>query len=88
MIHCREVTKTVWYLPPPCSLCVFQVSASAVLEESEALFADMALRLEKTKAEVRSRRRRRRRTPTVTGCLDEEDQVYLCALGASAARGQ
>ncbi|GLD63867.1 E3 ubiquitin/ISG15 ligase TRIM25-like isoform X3, partial [Lates japonicus] len=31
------------------------VSASAVLEDSEALFADMALRLEKTKAEVRAR---------------------------------
>ncbi|TKS68646.1 Tripartite motif-containing protein 16 [Collichthys lucidus] len=30
-----------------------KVSASAVLEDSEALFADMALRLEKTKAEVR-----------------------------------
>lgn len=35
------------------SVLVFQVSASAVLEDSEALFADMALRLEKTKAEVR-----------------------------------
>lgn len=34
---------------------MFQVSASAVLEESEALFADMALCLERTKAEVRSR---------------------------------
>ncbi|XP_054866256.1 tripartite motif-containing protein 16-like isoform X3 [Amphiprion ocellaris] len=32
-----------------------KVSASAVLEDSEALFADMALRLEKTKAEVRAR---------------------------------
>ncbi|KAK1886227.1 Tripartite motif-containing protein 16 [Dissostichus eleginoides] len=32
-----------------------QVSASAVLEDSEAVFADMALRLEKTKAEVRAR---------------------------------
>lgn len=33
----------------------FKVSASAVLEDSEAVFADMAQRLEKTKAEVRSR---------------------------------
>lgn len=32
-----------------------KVSASAVLEDSEAVFADMAQRLEKTKAEVRSR---------------------------------
>ncbi|KAF3688010.1 E3 ubiquitin/ISG15 ligase TRIM25 [Channa argus] len=32
-----------------------QVSASAVLEDSEALFADMTLRLEKSKAEVRAR---------------------------------
>ncbi|XP_068177031.1 E3 ubiquitin/ISG15 ligase TRIM25-like isoform X2 [Antennarius striatus] len=32
-----------------------KVSAAAVLEDSEALFADMALRLEKTKAEVRAR---------------------------------
>ncbi|XP_074521070.1 E3 ubiquitin/ISG15 ligase TRIM25-like isoform X2 [Halichoeres trimaculatus] len=37
------------------SLESFKVSASAVLEDSEALFADMALRLEKTKAEVRAR---------------------------------
>ncbi|KAK5925890.1 hypothetical protein CgunFtcFv8_021506 [Champsocephalus gunnari] len=34
---------------------VLPVSASAVLEDSEAVFADMALRLEKTKAEVRAR---------------------------------
>ncbi|XP_047434237.1 E3 ubiquitin/ISG15 ligase TRIM25-like isoform X2 [Mugil cephalus] len=32
-----------------------KVSASTVLEDSEALFADMSLRLEKTKAEVRAR---------------------------------
>lgn len=32
-----------------------QVSASAVLEDSEAVFADVSVRLEKTKAEVRSR---------------------------------
>ncbi|XP_038568637.1 E3 ubiquitin/ISG15 ligase TRIM25-like isoform X2 [Micropterus salmoides] len=32
-----------------------KVSVSTVLEDSEALFADMALRLEKTKAEVRAR---------------------------------
>ncbi|XP_055080231.1 E3 ubiquitin/ISG15 ligase TRIM25-like isoform X2 [Periophthalmus magnuspinnatus] len=32
-----------------------KVSASAVLEDSEAVFADMAQRLDKTKAEVRSR---------------------------------
>ncbi|KAK2918595.1 E3 ubiquitin/ISG15 ligase TRIM25-like isoform X2 [Channa argus] len=32
-----------------------KVSASAVLEDSEALFADMTLRLEKSKAEVRAR---------------------------------
>ncbi|XP_068607075.1 E3 ubiquitin/ISG15 ligase TRIM25-like [Brachionichthys hirsutus] len=32
-----------------------KVSTSAVLEDSDALFADMALRLEKTKAEVRAR---------------------------------
>lgn len=31
---------------------VSQLSASVVLEDSEALFADMAQRLEKTKAEV------------------------------------
>nr|XP_020499484.1 E3 ubiquitin/ISG15 ligase TRIM25-like isoform X3 [Labrus bergylta] len=37
------------------SLESLKVSASAVLEDSEALFADMALRLEKTKAEVRGR---------------------------------
>nr|XP_046229715.1 E3 ubiquitin/ISG15 ligase TRIM25-like isoform X2 [Scatophagus argus] len=37
------------------SLESLKVSASAVLEDSEALFADMALRLEKTKAEVRAR---------------------------------
>ncbi|XP_069024100.1 E3 ubiquitin/ISG15 ligase TRIM25-like isoform X2 [Embiotoca jacksoni] len=37
------------------SLESIKVSASAVLEDSEALFADMALRLEKTKAEVRAR---------------------------------
>lgn len=38
------------------SCCVPQVSASAVLEDSEAVFADIALRLEKTKAEVRRKR--------------------------------
>ncbi|XP_008287606.1 E3 ubiquitin/ISG15 ligase TRIM25-like [Stegastes partitus] len=37
------------------SLESLKVSASAVLEDSEALFADMTLRLEKTKAEVRAR---------------------------------
>ncbi|XP_028266610.1 E3 ubiquitin/ISG15 ligase TRIM25-like isoform X2 [Parambassis ranga] len=37
------------------SLESVKVSASAVLEDSEALFAEMALRLEKTKAEVRAR---------------------------------
>ncbi|XP_074487038.1 E3 ubiquitin/ISG15 ligase TRIM25-like isoform X2 [Sebastes fasciatus] len=37
------------------SLESLKVSASAVLEDSEALFSDMALRLEKTKAEVRAR---------------------------------
>ncbi|XP_070684158.1 E3 ubiquitin/ISG15 ligase TRIM25-like [Pempheris klunzingeri] len=37
------------------SLESLKVSASAVLEDSEALFADMALRLDKTKAEVRAR---------------------------------
>nr|XP_043872013.1 E3 ubiquitin/ISG15 ligase TRIM25-like isoform X3 [Solea senegalensis] len=37
------------------SLESLKVSASAVLEDSEALFADMALRLEKSKAEVRAR---------------------------------
>ncbi|XP_030005440.1 E3 ubiquitin/ISG15 ligase TRIM25-like isoform X2 [Sphaeramia orbicularis] len=37
------------------SLESLKVSASAVLEDSEAVFADMALRLEKTKAEVRLR---------------------------------
>ncbi|KAM6941597.1 E3 ubiquitin/ISG15 ligase TRIM25-like isoform 2-T2 [Lycodopsis pacificus] len=37
------------------SLESLKVSASTVLEDSEALFADMALRLEKTKAEVRAR---------------------------------
>ncbi|XP_033985926.1 tripartite motif-containing protein 16-like isoform X3 [Trematomus bernacchii] len=37
------------------SLDSLKVSASAVLEDSEAVFADMALRLEKTKAEVRAR---------------------------------
>ncbi|XP_061626673.1 tripartite motif-containing protein 16-like isoform X2 [Phyllopteryx taeniolatus] len=36
------------------SLESLKVSASAVLEDSEALFADMAIRLEKTKAEVRA----------------------------------
>lgn len=37
------------------SLESLKVSASAVLEDSEAVFADMTLRLEKTKAEVRAR---------------------------------
>ncbi|KAI4787444.1 hypothetical protein KUCAC02_036459, partial [Chaenocephalus aceratus] len=37
------------------SLDSLKVSASAVLEDSEAVFADMALRLDKTKAEVRAR---------------------------------
>ncbi|KAF7652582.1 hypothetical protein LDENG_00095170 [Lucifuga dentata] len=37
------------------SYTVYQVSASAVLEDGEAVFADIALRLEKTKAEVRAR---------------------------------
>ncbi|XP_034397907.1 E3 ubiquitin/ISG15 ligase TRIM25-like isoform X3 [Cyclopterus lumpus] len=37
------------------SLESLKVSASAVLEDSEALFTDMALRLEKTRAEVRAR---------------------------------
>ncbi|XP_077425889.1 E3 ubiquitin/ISG15 ligase TRIM25-like [Vanacampus margaritifer] len=37
------------------SLESLKVSTSAVLEDSEALFADMAVRLEKTKAEVRAR---------------------------------
>ncbi|XP_029925662.1 E3 ubiquitin/ISG15 ligase TRIM25-like isoform X1 [Myripristis murdjan] len=37
------------------SLESLKVSASAVLEDSEAVFADMAVRLEKTKAEVRAR---------------------------------
>ncbi|XP_029283213.1 E3 ubiquitin/ISG15 ligase TRIM25-like [Cottoperca gobio] len=37
------------------SLDSLKVSAAAVVEESEALFADMSLRLEKTKAEVRAR---------------------------------
>ncbi|XP_069386268.1 E3 ubiquitin-protein ligase TRIM47-like isoform X7 [Paralichthys olivaceus] len=37
------------------SLESLKVSASAVLEDSEALFADMSVRLEKTKAEVRAR---------------------------------
>ncbi|KAM9857236.1 E3 ubiquitin/ISG15 ligase TRIM25-like isoform 2-T2 [Aulostomus maculatus] len=37
------------------SLGSLKVSAAAVLEDSEALFADMSLRLEKTKAEVRAR---------------------------------
>ncbi|XP_026216613.1 E3 ubiquitin/ISG15 ligase TRIM25-like isoform X2 [Anabas testudineus] len=37
------------------SLESLKVSASAVLEDSEALFADIALRLEKTKTEVRTR---------------------------------
>lgn len=31
------------------------MSASAVLEDSEAVFADISVHLEKTKAEVRSR---------------------------------
>ncbi|XP_057700420.1 E3 ubiquitin/ISG15 ligase TRIM25-like [Corythoichthys intestinalis] len=37
------------------SLDSLKASASAILEDSEALFADMAIRLEKTKAEVRMR---------------------------------
>lgn len=37
----------------PPRLFSVQVSASAVLEDSEAVFADMTLRLEKTKAEVK-----------------------------------
>ncbi|KAG7274502.1 hypothetical protein CRUP_025695 [Coryphaenoides rupestris] len=37
------------------SLESFKASAAAVLEDSEALFADMAARLEKVKAEVRTR---------------------------------
>ncbi|XP_051940587.1 E3 ubiquitin/ISG15 ligase TRIM25-like isoform X1 [Hippocampus zosterae] len=37
------------------SLESLKVSASAVLEDSESLFADMVTRLEKTKAEVRAR---------------------------------
>ncbi|KAM8843155.1 E3 ubiquitin/ISG15 ligase TRIM25-like isoform 2-T2 [Synchiropus picturatus] len=37
------------------NLETLKVSVSAVLEDSEALFADMVARLEKTKAEVRSR---------------------------------
>ncbi|XP_061130850.1 E3 ubiquitin/ISG15 ligase TRIM25-like isoform X1 [Syngnathus typhle] len=37
------------------SLEALKASASAVLEDSEMLFADMAVRLEKTKAEVRAR---------------------------------
>ncbi|XP_077461519.1 E3 ubiquitin/ISG15 ligase TRIM25-like [Stigmatopora argus] len=37
------------------SLESLKVSVSAILEDSDALFADMAIRLEKTKAEVRMR---------------------------------
>lgn len=37
----------------PClCMCVSQMSASALLEDSESLFADMVTRLEKTKVEV------------------------------------
>ncbi|XP_063739034.1 E3 ubiquitin/ISG15 ligase TRIM25-like isoform X2 [Eleginops maclovinus] len=44
------------------SLDSLKVSATAVLEDSEAVFADMSLRLEKTKAEVRARLETKERT--------------------------
>ncbi|XP_059189488.1 E3 ubiquitin/ISG15 ligase TRIM25-like isoform X2 [Centropristis striata] len=55
------------------SLESLKVSASTVLEDSEALFADMALRLEKTKAEVRARLEAKERA--VVGRAEREMEV-------------
>ncbi|XP_072240720.1 E3 ubiquitin/ISG15 ligase TRIM25-like isoform X1 [Leuresthes tenuis] len=49
-----------------------KVSASAVLEDSEALFADMSLRLEKTKAEVRAMLEAKERVAVGRGERDTE----------------
>ncbi|XP_061770661.1 E3 ubiquitin/ISG15 ligase TRIM25-like [Nerophis ophidion] len=54
------------------SLESLKASASAVLEDSEALFADMALRLEKTKIEVRARLEARERAAVGRAELDME----------------
>ncbi|XP_054636233.1 E3 ubiquitin/ISG15 ligase TRIM25-like isoform X2 [Dunckerocampus dactyliophorus] len=54
------------------SLESLKVSASAVLEDSEALFADMALHLEKTKTEVRARLEARERAAVGRAELDME----------------
>ncbi|KAM8880174.1 E3 ubiquitin/ISG15 ligase TRIM25-like isoform 2-T2 [Spinachia spinachia] len=50
-----------------------KASASAMLEDSEALFADMALRLDKTKAEVRARLEAKERT--VVGRAERDMEV-------------
>ncbi|CAL8328569.1 unnamed protein product [Merluccius merluccius] len=55
------------------SLDSFKVSTSAVLEESEALFADVAVRLEKIKAEVRARLQAKERA--VVGRAEREVEV-------------
>ncbi|KAM7009613.1 E3 ubiquitin/ISG15 ligase TRIM25-like isoform 2-T2 [Tautogolabrus adspersus] len=55
------------------SLESLKVSASAVLEDSEALFADMFLRLEKTKAEVRARLEAKERA--VVGRADRDIEM-------------
>ncbi|XP_039650868.1 E3 ubiquitin/ISG15 ligase TRIM25-like isoform X2 [Perca fluviatilis] len=55
------------------SLESLKLSVSAVLEDSDALFADMALRLEKTKAEVRARLEARERA--VVGRAERDLEV-------------
>ncbi|XP_034756232.1 E3 ubiquitin/ISG15 ligase TRIM25-like isoform X2 [Etheostoma cragini] len=55
------------------SLEFLKSSVSAILEDSDALFADMALRLEKTKAEVRARLEARERA--VVGRAEHDLEV-------------
>ncbi|XP_028457541.1 E3 ubiquitin/ISG15 ligase TRIM25 isoform X3 [Perca flavescens] len=55
------------------SLESLKLSVSAVLDDSDALFADMALRLEKTKAEVRARLEARERA--VVGRAERDLEV-------------
>ncbi|XP_031144631.2 E3 ubiquitin/ISG15 ligase TRIM25-like isoform X3 [Sander lucioperca] len=55
------------------SLESLKLSVSAVLEDSDSLFADMALRLEKTKAEVRARLEARERA--VVGRAERDLEV-------------
>ncbi|XP_056266289.1 E3 ubiquitin-protein ligase RNF135-like isoform X2 [Pseudoliparis swirei] len=68
------------------SLESLKVSASAVLEDSEAVFADMAQRLEKTKAEVRARLEAKERA--VVGRAERDMEVLERDLEELRGRDQ